>query len=321
MIKRILKKFKKTPMGKLIHSEFWRKKSKKNIKKYSDYEFICKTYKSVLGRDVDLKNPKRFMDKLQWLKLFWRDDFATVCSDKFAVREHLEEKGYGYLLNELIAVYDNIDDFDPKDLPSQFVLKGAHGSGWNLIVKDKAKINWFIWKKIMRSWLKQNLYYYGREWNYEKQKPRIIIEKYLEDDSGELRDYKIFCFNGEPQFIEIDENRFTNHKRKYCDCSGKVLNMYDSHGHNDLSQVKPLEITSIHEEMFKIARDLSKDFPQVRVDLYECNGKIYFGELTFFDGSGFYKFEPDEWDEYWGERLILPKPNHNLDLYNKLHND
>ena len=169
----------------------------------------------------------------------------------------------------------------------------------------------------MRSWCKQNLYYYGREWNYEKQKPRIIVEKYLEDDSGELRDYKIFCFNGKPQFIQIDENRFTKHKRAYFDCLGNILNMSDSHGNDNKNN---FAFGEKHKEMLEIAQELSKDFPQVRVDLYMCNDKIYFGELTFFDGSGFYKFEPDEWDLYWGEKLQLPEPNYNLDLYKRIQN-
>ena len=318
MLKKVIKKFRKTLVGKYCHTVYWRLKSQKDFKKLGDYEFICKAYKRILGREINLKNPTRFTEKLQWLKLFWRDDAARICSDKYAVREYLQEKGYGELLNDLIAVYESVDEIDEKVLPDSFVLKGAHDSGWNLIVKDKSKVNWFMWKKIMRSWLKQNLYYFGREWNYENQKPRIIVEKYLEDDSGELRDYKFFCFNGQLQYIQLDENRQTKHKRVYLDEDGNVLKMADSHAHDEgLGLSLP---SSLHLEMLEIAKNLSKDFPQVRVDLYECNGKIYFGELTFFDGSGFYQFDPDEWDEYWGSRLQLPKPNYNLELYNKLKN-
>ena len=304
------KNFRNLPIAILARREYWRYRGQRELKKYDDYEFVKMCYQK-LGRELNLADPKRYTEKLQWLKLFWRDDLAPICSDKYEVRKYLEDKGYAYLLNDLIAVYETVDDFDITALPEHFVLKASHGSGWNLIVKDKSKVNWFWWKKIMRSWMKQNLYWFGREWNYQDQKPRLIVEKYLEDSSGELRDYKIFCMNGNPCFIQIDENRATNHKRVYLDCEGKPLPMQDSHGHG--AQISAT-FGSIQREMLRIAEDLSKPFPNVRVDFYECSGKIYFGELTFFDGSGFYSFEPDTWDFTWGEKLTLPEPNHNLEL-------
>ena len=163
--------------------------------------------------------------------------------------------------------------------------------------------------------MQQNLYWYGREWNYQEQKPRIIVEKYLQDDSGELRDFKIFCFNGTPQYIQIDENRFSNHKRLYIDCNGNKLEMSDSQSHSEKTH---FQFTQTHMKMIELAKELSAPFPAVRVDFYSCNNKIYFGELTFFDGSGFYSFNPDEWDERWGIQLTLPEPNHNLDLLEKI---
>lgn len=220
-------------------------------------------------------------------------------------------------MNDLLAVYENVDEFDPTVLPDQFVVKASHGSGWNLIVRDKSKVNWFWWKKIMRSWLKQNLYWFGREWNYENQKPRIVVERYLEDDSGELRDYKVICTNGKPRFIQIDENRATNHKRIYVGCDGKPMPFGDSHEHQNLSNVV---FGDIQREMLRIAEDLCGTFPYVRVDFYECGGKIYFGELTFFGGSGFFNFTPDSDDFVLGDMIELPEPNYNLALYNRLHN-
>lgn len=317
MIIKLTKKFRNSPVGIYIRREYWRHRIKKILRTQNDYEFITRKYKT-LGRDINLASPTRYTEKLQWLKLFWRDDLARIVSDKYEVRQHLENIGHSELLNDLIAVYDNIDDFDPQVLPSQFVLKAAHGSGWNLIVKDKTKINWFWWKKIMRSWMKQNLYWYGREWNYEKQTPRIIVEKYLEDDSGELRDFKVFCFNGTPQYIQIDENRFSKHKRIYIDCNGNTLPITDSHAHNTNFS---FTLTDSHKKIIELAKELSTPFPAVRVDFYFCNDKIYFGEFTFFDGSGFYSFNPDEWDEKIGEFLVLPKPNHNLELYNRIINN
>lgn len=304
-----------TDLGLYCISEYHRYRGAYEINKYNDYEFICRLYKKQFGIDINLVSPKRYTEKLQWLKLFYRNDLMPIVSDKYEVRAYLKSIGFDYLLNDLIAVYENVDDIDIKSLPSQFVIKASHGSGWNLIVKDKNSINWFWWKKIMRSWLKQNLYWFGREWNYKDQKPRIIVEKYLEDDSGELRDYKIICMNGEPEFMQIDQNRFSNHKRLYVDVEGKPLCFGDNQDNNDLPNIA---FGEVHRKMIRIAKELCNPFPMVRVDFYECNGKIIFGELTFFGGSGFFKFDPDSMDEKLGAKIQLPEPNHNLELLERL---
>lgn len=314
MIKKIVRKIRKTDIGNLLHREYWYIKGKNDCKNYDDYSYITKLY-SKLGRELNLKNPLRYTEKLQWLKLFYRDDRMPVCSDKYEVRKYIEEKGYSELLNDLIAVYENVDDIDIESLPKKFVLKASHGSGWNLIVTNKDDVNWFIWKKIMKVWMKSNLYWFGREWNYKDQKPRIIIEKYLEDDSGELRDYKIICTNGKPRFMQIDENRSTNHKRVYVDENGMPTEFQDSHS---LEILKNYSFSVNQRRMFEIAKDLCEDFPYIRVDFYECDNKIYFGELTFFGASGFFNFEPDEWDFKWGNLIELPEPNNNLDLYERI---
>lgn len=316
MNKFILKLKRSAPVV-LARREYWRIRGAHDFKKYDDYTYINKLYRK-LGRELNLTDPKRYTEKLQWLKLFWRDDLAPICSDKYEVRKYLEDKGYAYLLNDLIAVYETVDDFDITALPERFVLKASHGSGWNLIVKDKSKVNWFWWKKIMRSWMNQNLYWFGREWNYQNQKPRIVVEKYLEDDSGELRDYKIICTNGTPKFLQVDENRATNHKRIYVDCTnGKPLDFED-----DLANMDEMSFRfgDLQREMVRIAEDLCKPFTYVRVDFYECGGKIYFGELTFFGGSGFFSFSPDKADFILGDMIQLPAPNYNLELYKKIHN-
>ena len=311
---KIVSELRKSAVGVLARREYWRHRGMREMKEYDDYTFINMRYEK-LGRMLNLTDPQRYTEKLQWLKLFWRDDLARICSDKYEVRAYLKDLGYGELLNDLIAVYEYADDFDPSKLPERFVVKAAHGSGWNLIVKDKSKVNWFLWKKIMRSWMRQNLYWFGREWNYENQKPRIIVEKYLEDDSGELRDFKVFCMNGEPRYIQIDENRSTNHKRVYIDCEGTRLPMADSQEHGTDLKIR---FGENQREMIRLASELSKPFPSVRVDFYNCGGKIYFGELTFFDGSGFYSFNPDEWDYKIGAMLTLPDPNYNLELYQRI---
>lgn len=314
-IKSKIRKLKNKPMWLYTWNEIRRFIGKHNFRKYSDIEFIEKLYYKTTKRKINWKNPVRYTEKLQWLKLFYRDSDIPIVSDKYAVREYLTNHGFGYLLNELIGEYDSVEQIDFSELPNQFVIKAAHGSGWNLIVQDKTKIDWFWWKKIIKSWLNQDLYWYGREWNYHEQKHRIIVEKYLEDDSGELRDYKIFCFNGNPTYIQYDENRSKNHRRIYTDVQGNVLDMEDSQGSCTEFGVK---FGNPQRKMVEIARILSQPFPNVRVDFYECKGNVIFGEMTFFGGSGFYSFSPDKWDTIWGDKVILPKPNYNLDLFNQL---
>lgn len=311
---KIYKRLRNSDIGMLVRKEYWRIRGKREYEKLGDYGLICKMY-SKLGHNLNLKDPQRYTEKLQWLKLFYRDDKMPVCSDKYFVRQYLIDNGFGYLLNELIASYTNVDDIDIDFLPKSFVIKGSHGSGWNLIVHDKDKINWVIWKKIMRSWMKQDLSWFGAEWNYANPTPRIIVEKYLEDDSGALRDYKIICANGEPKYFQIDESRYTNHKWVFTDLDGNPLPMTQGFTMGNLEHIT---FTDTQRKMIDIARELSKPFINVRVDFYECNGKIYFGELTFFDGSGFFNFKPDEWDFIWGGNITLPEPNHNLELYKQI---
>jgi len=313
----IISRIKKVPMGRLFAEKRKTRIYGKKANMISDYDFIVNQYKKCVGIDLNLVSPCRYTEKLQWLKLFWRDERATICANKYTVKQYLNELGYGYLLNDTIAYYTNVNDINIDELPNRFVLKGTHGSGWNLIVKDKSKVNWYIWKKIMKCWLEQDLSWYGREWVYRNQPHGILVEKYLEDDSGELRDFKIICANGNPLFMQIDENRATNHKRIYVDENGKAIDMDDSQE----SQHPNIHFGDNQREMFRLAKELSSPFPYVRVDFYECNGKIYFGELTFFGASGFFKFEPDKWDFIWGEKIHLPEPNHNLELYRRLQNE
>ena len=173
-------------------------KIKKNYYKYliSDEKLVKNRFKKRLGREVDLENPIKFNDKLQWLKLNWHDSIATKCVDKYEVRKIIQEKIGKEYLNDLIGVYESIDDIDMDELPDKFVLKGTHGSGFNIICKDKCNMKWDEEFKKMKRWLRINYYLQNREWVYKDIKPRIICEKYLEEfETGELRDYKIFCFN------------------------------------------------------------------------------------------------------------------------------
>ena len=273
----------------------------------SDEELIRKKFKKRLGREVDLENPIKFNDKLQWLKLNWHDPVATKCADKYEVREIIKEKIGEEYLNELIGVYESVDEIDIDKLPDKFVLKGTHGSGFNIICKDKSKMNWDEEFKKMRRWLRTNYYLQNREWVYKDQKPRIICEKYLEElDTKELRDYKIFCFNGEPKLIEVDFDRFKNHKRNFYDLNWNYIDCQIQYPNDPTVNIKKPDELS---KMLELSRVLSDKFPHVRVDFYIVEEKIIFGELTFWHASGMAPFKPEEFETTMGSWLELPIAN------------
>ena len=277
------------------------KQNKEKSEYPDDGEYVSMLYKRNTGRILDLDNPKRFTEKLQWLKVYNHDPLAQQCADKYAVRQYVESKGYGWLLNDLLAVCETPDELNMETLPEKFVIKAAHSSAMNFICTDKSSVNWKSKKRIFALWLQINLYLDGREWVYKNIKPRLVVEKYLEDDSGSLRDYKFFCFNGKPEFIQADEDRYSSHKQAYYSTDWEQLSF--TTGCQQCEVEKPDNFS----RMLEIAADLSKDFPFVRVDLYNCNGRVYFGELTFFDGSGFYSFDPDKYDFIFGDKLELPE--------------
>ena len=274
----------------------------------SDIECIKSLYKSYCGHYPNLDNPQKFSEKIQWLKLHYRNELMPVVGDKYTVRRYLEELGYGYLLNDLIAVYDSVEDFRLEELPNQFVLKASHSSGWNLVVKEKNKTNWGIGKKHMHYWLTHDIEWNGREWHYGEMKPRIVCEKYLEDNSGGLMDYKFYCFNGHPRFMQLNVDRgLSTATQNYYDLDWKLLPFGKTHAHNpNIHPEKPTQF----DEMVRLAAELSSPFPYVRMDFYEANGRIYFGEFTFFPCSGMPDFIPSEYDAIVGRMLTLPQANH-----------
>lgn len=279
----------------------------------SDEELISKKYKLTFGKEPDLVNPKTYYEKLNWLKLHYRNELMPIVADKFTVRKYLTDLGYQDLLNDIYGCWDKIEDFDVDSLPVKFVLKATHASGtaWFKIVMDNKKVNWFAYRKIMKQWLKQNIAWMGREWHYAGMTPRIIAEKFLKDESGELRDYKFHCFNGEPKFVSIFTGRFTKNKMELVhDFNGKLL-PFTSEAIDLLDENPDFHIPfpDNFEKMKKIAEDLCKPFPMVRVDFYCVNGKIYFGEFTFFDGSGLVAGYTDEAQLKIGAMLILPEAN------------
>lgn len=273
----------------------------------SDKKYLEIKYRLVMKKKLDLNNPQTFNEKLQWLKLYDRNSEYTTMVDKYEAKKYIANIiGKKYIIPTL-GVWDKFEDIDFDELPNQFVLKPTHTSGNVFICKDKTKINYNKLKKDVNKWLKRRYYYLHREWPYKNVKPRIIAEKYMASrEQKELVDYKFFCFNGEPKFIYISEG-LSNHetaKMSFADMNYHITNFY----RKDYKPFKVLPTKPINfEKMKELAKMLSKNISFVRVDFYEIEEKVYFGELTFYPGSGFIPFEPKEYDEILGNWLELPK--------------
>lgn len=274
-----------------------------SLKLFSDKSFLKLKYKLILNRNLNLSNPQTFNEKLQWLKLYDRKNIYTTMVDKYEVKKYISNIiGENHVI-PTIGVYDNFDDINFEKLPKQFVIKCTHDSGGLVIVKDKTKLDIKKTRKKINKSLRRNYYYSGREWPYKNVKPRILIEEYMEDiKTKELRDYKFFCFNGIPKFMFLATDRQINEtKFNFYDMDFNLLPFEQGHP-NDLRKIDRPEK---FDEMVELSKKLSADIPHVRVDFYEINGKVYFGELTFYHYSGFTKFEPEEWDRKLGDLIDL----------------
>ncbi len=263
-------------------------------------------YYFFFKKKLNFNNVKTYNEKLQWLKIFDRKDIYTTMVDKYEVKKYVASIiGEEYII-PTIGVYEKFDDIKFDELPNQFVIKCTHDSGGIVICKDKNTLNIDEARKKINKFLKRKYYYVHREWPYKNVKPRIIIEKYMEDkDDNELRDYKFFCFNGSYKMMFIATNRQGNGDT-YFDFFDRDFNHLPfTNGHPNAPSLphKPHN----YNKMIELAEKLSKSIPQVRVDFYDVNGKIYFGEMTFFHWSGFVKFEPNEWDRIIGDWIELPK--------------
>lgn len=263
-------------------------------------------YWASLGKKLDLKDPKAFNEKLQWLKLYNRDPEYTKMVDKFEAKKYVADIiGEEYIIPTL-GVWDNADDVDFAALPDKFVIKCTHNSGKGMyICKDKSQMDETAVREGLRAGLRQNYYKRGREWPYKNVKPRIIAEQYMEDEkTAELRDYKFMCFDGEVKSLFVCSDRFSK--------DSLHVTFFDRDwNHLPFERQYPLKKDGIDKPqnldlMIKLAEKLSADIPFLRVDLYEINGKIYFGELTFFPGGGNEAFTPEEWDYKFGSYIKLP---------------
>ena len=271
-----------------------------------DKSYLEKIYKANLHKPLNLEHPRTFNEKLQWLKLYNRRPEYTIMVDKYKVREYIANQlGEEYLI-PLLGVWDDPDEIDFDTLPDQFVLKCNHNSGLGMcICKDKSKLNIEKVKLDLRKGLKQNYYLTGREWPYRDVPRKIICEKYMEDQSmQELRDYKFFCFGGVARCYKVDFDRFVEHHANYYDMDNNILTL----GEKICPPIfeKDLELPETLTEMKRLAEILSKGNPFLRVDFYDIDGHVYFGELTFFPAGGFGEFLSPEWDDKLGQWIKLP---------------
>lgn len=269
-------------------------------------EELVKIYGLRTGKKLNLKNPITFNEKIQWLKLYDTNGLKTKLADKWLVREWVKEKiGEEYLI-PLLGVWDNFDDIKMEELPESFVLKANHGSGCNIIVKNKNNVDWKEVRDKFHYWMKMNYAFcVGFEMQYLNIRPRIIAEQYVENEGGGLSDYKIHCAHGKPLYIQtMRERNHENHiaKEGIYDMNWELQPFICNH----IRDKKLMERPVCLDDMLKIATVLSEGFSYVRVDLYVLdNGEIRFGEMTFTPDCGFGQWDPPEADKKMGEKIIL----------------
>lgn len=270
--------------------------------KLTSREFMSKRYfKMQLKYKLDLRNPQTLNEKLQWLKLkYWANDAKAIqCADKYAVRDHIKEIGKSEILNDLLFAWDSVDEIEWDRLPEKFVIKCNHGCAYNIICKDKSKLDIRETEKKLRRWMKEDFSLFNAEPHYSKIPRKIICEKFLE---GEVINYNIYCFNGQPTFMSVAGGLGdgVGEHLTYYNPDGTVAEFknrnYPTHD-NKLSPKLP--------EMMEMAKNLSKDFPMVRVDLFDINGEIILSEMTFTPGAAIIPIEPMEWDKKLGDKLNI----------------
>lgn len=264
-------------------------------------------YEYFSGKKLNLDNPSDFNAKIEWYKVFFRPKLLTDLVDKYKVRDYVKEKIGAQYLNELYGVYDRPEDIDFNYLPTQFIIKANHTNGHNFVVENKYLLDKSKVIYLLKKWLNVNQYYRrGQEWAYKDVKPKIIIEKFLkEDDKNTLVDYKFYCFDGEPKFIDVHLDREKDHKQGCFDLNFNILPFGKSKTYKSISEglKKPKNL----DEMVFLSKKLSENLPFVRVDFYSVNGKSIFGEMTFYPSDARKKFYPEEYNKIIGDYFELPK--------------
>lgn len=294
----------------LVHPELFAKLfvSKTYYLYYPDRFYLKMLSRLYLGYRLNLIKPQTFNEKLQWLKLYDRNPLYTKMVDKYAAKQYVADCiGEQYIVPTL-GVWDTFEEIDFDKLPDQFVLKTTHDSGGIVICKHKATFNIAAARKKLNKSLKRNFYYVWREWPYKNVKPRIIAETYMVDkNKNTLEDYKLMCFNGKVKCTFVATGRFTDTGLRitFFDKDWHVLPFEKHYPRTDHTIERP----ETYDQMVELAETLSKNIPFVRVDFYQINGRIYFGELTFYPGAGLEEITPIKWDYTLGDWLRLPGEN------------
>lgn len=267
-----------------------------------DALYLKLRYWHMFHKPLNLKNPKTFNEKIQWLKLYDRKPEYTRMVDKYEAKRYVAERiGEEYIIPTL-GVWDSFDQIDFDSLPNQFVLKCTHDSGGLVVCRNKKELNLEAAKRTISNSLKHNYFYAKREWPYKNVKPRIIAEKYMEDAADDaLTDYKFFCFNGEAKVMYISKDHGKNPRTDFFDMEFNHLPIQVKDPHAEIVPQKPEQF----EQMRQFAEILSRGKAHLRVDFYLINGKVYVGELTFYHMSGFTEVKPEEWNEIMGEWIDL----------------
>ena len=276
-----------------------------------DRAATVRRYKKLYKKEPELDHPRTFNEKILWLKLNDRTPLHTLCADKYTVRSYLKEIFGEDCLIPLLYVTDDYKTVNLQTIPNEpCIIKASHSQGDMFIVRDKSNIDLKKLQYLMKIWLKRNLYEETQEWQYKECKPRIIIEKLLQDKNGHIpNDYKLHFINGKLEFVYCSVGRETTNKRNIYDANWNPLYFSWVEPYKDASNIRGEEIPApaSFEEMKRIGSEIAKDFPYyVRVDFYDVDGKLYFGEITFHHGSGFDVFVPNHYDEDYGTLLKLP---------------
>jgi len=274
-----------------------------------DIAYLKKRFLNMQGYPLDIENPKSLNEKLQWLKIYDRRPIYTTFADKYAVREYVKENIGESLLIPLLYTTKNPADIIPENLPDEpFILKANHDSGSYVIVRDKNKIDWQKVRTDCKWWLSKNYYWIDREWQYKEIEPRIIVEKLLLDKNGKIpNDYKVHCINGKVEFIYVAVDREGVNKRNIYDKNWNPLPFSWANKFKDTSKLRGAEIAppASLERMLALSIEIAQLFAYVRVDFYDVDGELYFGEITQCHGGGFDQMRPIEWDYKFGEMLKI----------------
>lgn len=276
----------------------------------SDRSAIARKFAQTFGYELDWKNPRTLNEKLNWLKLNFRDPLQKIAADKFAVRAHVAAKvGEQYLI-PLIRKCDRAEEIRFAELSAAFVLKTNHGSGQNWIVRDQSREDERAVVRQFREWLATSHYAASREWPYKDMKPAVVVEELLLDENGQIpSDFKFHCFGGKVAAIQVDLDRESAHRRNFYDLDWQLQPFIWTEWEGSKPSWpngRAVERPAALAEMVRVAETLAADFPYARIDLFYCGGKVYFGEITFYHGGAFERFDPPGFDRVFGDKLVLP---------------